>query len=161
MVESDDIGDLKFVDTSEGDYLDDMVVGEPDVDKSANDGVADVDDVDDSVFLETKLRGYELVTDLKTMYPGDHLRITQNRYRQAGRKCSYIVLKRYDADAGVWYVNGFKSSYPDWQISVKPLNRYKQVRFYRRVKPEYTGACSMCSRNVKSPYLTCFTCRQR
>lgn len=200
LVETDDISDLKFVDTSDGEYLDDMVAGEPDVDASAvaaaivasaecdnapdfvkNERVATrlyageplsvwretavglrlLGEPDDREFVDTKLRGYTEVTDLKSLYPGDHLRITQNKYRQAGRKCSYIVLKRYDAEAGIWWVNGFKSSYPDWKISVRPLNRYKQVRFYRRIPTPHTGACSVCSRNVKSPYMTCFTCRQR
>jgi len=164
LVESDDIGDLKFVNTaeSEDDYLDDMAAGEPVSTAPVVEAARATQVIDDSEFADTKLRGYELVTDLKTMYPGDHMRITQNKYRQeGGRKCSYIILKRYDVDAGVWWVNGFKSSYPDWKISVRPLNRYKQVRFYRRVKPEYTGICETCSRTVKKPYLTCYGCRRR
>lgn len=162
LVESDDISDLKFVNTteSEGDYLDDMIDDKsPSLAQTGIDETAGVDDVDDSEFLETKLRGYELVKDLTSMYPGDHMRITQNKYRQSGRKCSYIVLKRYDADAGVWWVNGFKSSYPDWKINVKPLNRYKQVRFYRKIPVPHTGRCRVCTRKVKSPYNLCYDCR--
>jgi len=159
----------------ESDYLDDMVASEPTVDVEAavsadvdavaiaavpvDGSVSAAQDIDDSEFLETKLRGYAEVTDLKLLYPGDHMRITQNKYRQSGRKCSYLVMKRYDAAAGVWWVNGFKSSYPDWQISVKPLNRYKQVRFYRKIPTPHTGRCHGCTRKVKAPYNLCYDCR--
>ena len=147
----------------ESDYLDDMVASEPAVDVEAAvsadvESAAAVADID-SEFLETKLRGYAEVTDLKLLYPGDHMRITQNKYRQSGRKCSYLVMKRYDADAGVWWVNGFKSTYPDWQLSVKPLNRYKQVRFYRKIPTPHTGRCHGCTRKVKAPYNLCYDCR--
>ena len=144
------------------DYLDDMVAAADGSAVSVPTGASQVvesADIDDSEFLETKLRGYAEVTDLKLLYPGDHMRITQNKYRQAGRKCSYLVMKRYDAAAGVWWVNGFKSTYPDWQLSVKPLNRYKQIRFYRKIPVAHTGCCNLCSRKVKAPYNLCYDCR--
>ena len=86
----------------------------------------------DSEFLETKLRGYDLVTDLTLLCPSDHVRITQNKYQEDGRKCSYIILKRYDADDEVWWVNSYKPVYADWEIDIGRPNRHKQVRFYRK-----------------------------
>lgn len=144
----DDLVDDESVD---GDYLDDMIASTvPAVE------VADID----SEFLDNKLRGYDLVTNLTHLCVGDHVRITQNRYQQEGRRCSYLVLKRYDTVAGAWWVNGFRSEFPDWKISVRPLNRYKAVRFYRKKEVEYTGQCHQCERDVNSPYRLCYTCME-
>jgi hypothetical protein len=115
---------------------------------------------DDRELVATKLRGYDLVTDLKTLYPGDHMRITQNKYQEDGRRCSYIILKRYDADAGVWWVNGYNSLHPDWKIDIAIPNHHKQVRFYRKREVPHTGNCIRCRRGgIKSPYTLCYDCR--
>jgi hypothetical protein len=146
-------------DDDDGDYLDDM----DDSTATASDDVESAAVVEpdiDSEFLETKLRGYELVTNLTHLCVGDHVRITQNRYQQEGRRCSYLVLKRYDTAVGAWWVNGFRSEFPDWKISVRPLNRYKAVRFYRKNSVEYTGQCHLCERDVNSPYRLCYTCTE-
>ena len=115
---------------------------------------------DDSEFLETKLRGYELVCNLSTLQAGDHLRITWTKYRQPGRKCCYIILKRYDTEKKAWWVNGYRSEQPDWLLPVQSTRRYKQLRFYRIPRLVHTGACETCSRTVKKPYLTCYGCRK-
>tara|TARA_R110001606_G_scaffold111771_2_gene238459 strand:- start:4693 stop:5382 length:690 start_codon:yes stop_codon:yes gene_type:complete len=197
LIESDDLGDLKFVSTLVAPTLTEPATDERKelstavldalaaglgfqgilVDESG-DASADVSDdasalglptgavsadiesadIDDSEFLETKLRNYDLVTDLKTLYPGDHVRVTQNVYQQSNRKCSYVVLKRYDA-AGNWWVNSYKPVYGDWKIAVSPPNPHKEVRFYRRREVPHTGKCSRCSRGVKAPYAVCYECR--
>jgi hypothetical protein len=147
--------DLVADESVDGEYLDDMIA------EAAPAAVVEVETDIDSEFLETKLLGYELITNLTHLCVGDHLRITQNRYRESGRKCSYIVLKRYNSVAGSWVVNSFKSEFPDWQISVRPLNRYKNVRFYRKEPAVYTGVCHRCERVLKSPYRLCYSCTEK
>lgn len=111
-------------------------------------------EIDDSEFLDNKLVGYEEVqpSDLKQ---GDHLRITQNKYQEEGRKCSYIVLKKFVE--GVWICNSYKPMYNDWGID--PTNKFKQIRFYRKPPRVYTGTCSKCGCEVKNPYTVCWDCR--
>jgi hypothetical protein len=146
--------DLVADESVDGEYLDDMIA------EAAPAAVVEVETDIDSEFLETKLLGYELITNLTHLCVGDHLRITQNRYRESGRKCSYIVLKRYNSVAGSWVVNSFRPEFPDWQINVRPLNRYKAVRFYRKKEVAYTGNCTRCRRGgIKSPYTLCYDCR--
>ena len=111
-------------------------------------------EIDDSEFLANKLQGYEEVqpSDLKE---GDHIRITQNKYQEDGRKCSYVVLKKFVEN--IWICNSYKPMYPDWGIDA--TNKFKQYKFYRKPKPVYTGCCSKCNCEVKHPYTICWDCR--
>lgn len=110
--------------------------------------------IDDSEFLANKLQGYTEVKDLSTLKAGDHLRITSNKYKEEGRKCSYIILKKFHE--GTWIVNGYKPVYKDWSIT--PDNPFKKYRFYKREEKPFTGKCYECNSSIKSPYRTCYNC---
>lgn len=114
-------------------------------------------EVDDSKFLDNKLNGYNQV-DYKTLKEGDHFRITSNIYKQDGRKCSYMIVKKV-LDDGKLKCNSYKELYSDWVID--PENRWKNYRFY--VKPPVTpcGRCMRCEKRVSDPYLICLDCRLR
>ena len=110
--------------------------------------------IDDSEFLANKLQGYAEVKDVSTLKEGDHLRVTSNKYKEEGRKCSYIILKKLVE--GVWICNSYKPIYKDWGISID--NPYKKYRFYKKEEKPYTGKCFKCNISVKSPYRTCYNC---
>tara|TARA_R110000772_G_scaffold53495_1_gene122394 strand:- start:3871 stop:4209 length:339 start_codon:yes stop_codon:yes gene_type:complete len=109
----------------------------------------------DNEFLDTKLKDYELLTDLSTVAVGDHMRCTLNRYKEDGRKCSYIIVKSIDGD--ILTVNGYKSTYSNWKID--PQNKYKEYKFYKKVQPIYTGECKNCGCDIDEPYIVCLSCR--
>ena len=110
--------------------------------------------IDDSEFMANKLQDYTEVKDVSTLKAGDHLRVTSNKYKEEGRKCSYIVLKKFRE--GVWICNSYKPKYNDWGID--PTNTYKQYRFYKREEKPFTGKCFKCNISVFSPYRTCYEC---
>lgn len=112
----------------------------------------------DAEFADTKLRGYERVPPA-AVRDGDHIRITQNKRRAPGRECRYLIVKRWDPEEYGWWVNSYNSSYPDRLLPLNPKYGRRQVLFYKKPRPVYTGVCSTCSRAVKKPYLTCYGCR--
>ncbi len=113
----------------------------------------------DAEFLDKELLGYEKVAPA-AVRGGDHIRITQNKRRAPGRECRYLIVKRWDVEEYGWWVNGYKSTYPDRLLPLHPKYGRRQVRFYKKPRPLYTGVCETCSRAVKKPYLTCYGCRK-
>ena len=112
----------------------------------------------DEEFLETKLKDYKLLTDLSTVQMGDHLRYTSNKYKEDGRKCSYIIIKSID-EAGIFQANSYKPIYKDWKID--PFNQYKKYRFYKKVENKHTGYCVGCNFPLRNPFTTCFECSKK
>ena len=106
-------------------------------------------------FKDNKLDGYELV-DYKTLKVGDHFRITSNIYKQDGRKCSYMIVKKV-LDDGKLKCNSYKELYSDWVID--PDNRWKNYKFYYKKPVLPCGKCMRCEKRVPDPYLICIDCR--
>lgn len=109
----------------------------------------------DYKFMDNKLDGYELV-DYKTLKEGDHFRITSNIYKQDGRKCSYMIVKKI-LDDGKIKCNSYKELYSDWVID--PNNRWKNYKFYYKKPVIPNGKCMRCEKRVPDPYLICIDCR--
>lgn len=109
----------------------------------------------DYKFMDNKLDGYELV-DYKTLKEGDHFRITSNIYKQDGRKCSYMIVKKI-LDDGKLKCNSYKELYSDWVID--PNNRWKNYKFYYKKPVIPNGKCMRCEKCVPDPYLICIDCR--
>lgn len=115
---------------------------------------------DDSEFLNNKLKDYELLRDLSKVKVGDHLRVTQETYKQPDvRKCGYIIIKKIINNNGdlSFIVNSYKPVYADWSIS--PSNTFKKYQFYKKKEQKYTGECLKCNKDINPPYIVCYDCR--
>jgi hypothetical protein len=87
----------------------------------------------DIEFQDTKLKGYRLFTDYDNIQAGDHYRLTQNKYQEPGRKCSYIVVQSVD-DERVILVNRYSPindhQFPDWVLKLGC--QYRKINLYKK-----------------------------
>jgi len=96
--------------------------------KQTNNKPLTIEEYDRKHFKE-KLQGYKFISH-KDIQINDHIRITQNLFKQKGRKCVYVVIKDKLGD-GKFKVNSYKEQFNDWTIDFK--NRYKFLIAYKRI----------------------------
>lgn len=88
---------------------------------------------DDIEYSTSKLSGYKLFTDHKSIKPGDHYRLTQNKYMQSGRKCQYVVVQSVDAEGSI-FVNRYSPTgeyqFPDWKLRLDC--KFREIRLYKK-----------------------------
>lgn len=113
----------------------------------------------DNFLFKTKLQDWKRAIP-ETLKVGQHIRVTSNRYREPGRKCSHVVIQTIDDDGNI-FVNSYgEKKYSDWKL--KPQCQYKQEKYYIRAEPMniHTGKCISCKEEpVSLPYWKCIYCK--
>jgi hypothetical protein len=107
--------------------------------------------------FEGKLKDYYEIRP-QDVRKGMHLRVTSTKYREKGRKIGYIVVKSVDEE-GNFVCNSYKPIYPDWCI--KPSNKWKAYRFYKKNDRVWTGDCLDCQGTVDEGYFVCYDCMMK
>lgn len=124
--------------------------------ESKTDCVIDID----HEFKTNRLAGWKEI-GLSVVSPGDHLRVTSNRYKEMGRKCSHVVVQDIQNDEV--FVNSYRGTmYDDWKL--KPNCPYKQQKYYMRTdaKKHHDGKCVNCrTSKVDLPYWMCIYCKNK
>ena len=127
LIDTDDESDIEvFVDRSE-DFQKKVSPKQDEKEKPIL--ISDIKGYDlDEEFLNNKLKGYTRVHHSR-LHINDHARLTKNKYREDGRKCVYIIVKK-KLPCGGFMVNGYKSKWNDWKIN--PKCKWKEYRFYKK-----------------------------
>lgn len=112
----------------------------------------------DKDYKNNKLKGWTEI-QIEDIKVDNHIRVTSNRYKQAGRTCSHLVVQDISDDEV--YVNSYgQKKYPDWKL--QPNNSFKQQLYYIRNEQdiEHDGLCTKCSKaEVPEGIYLCTFCR--